>query len=309
LDASGTRAAAAEESYIRGRGSLEQGRAPRLDLSHLDLAIARFEQTIELNGEFAQAHAALGEALMLKYEATKDIGKDTGLLDRAERSAAEASRLQPKVAHFHVVRALTYLATGRHSIAIPALEEALRIDPDAMGARENLARSYIVTGQLLRAEQTLEQAIARHPQYWSAHEDLGVFRLNQGQYEQAESHFLTGRQYAPDNPRVISNLAAVYTMTEQFDAAEQELKRGLGLAPDALLYNNLGWAYFYQGNFPEGVDSLKKDDSVVLAGLARGYRWMDRTHEARAACETAITAARKQLSADPRNAEVRANLA
>ena len=315
LDASGTRAAAAEESYIRGRGYLEQGRAPRPDISRLDLAIARFEQTVELNSEFARAHAALGEALMLKYEATKDINKDTRLLDRAERSAAEASRLQPKVAHFHVVRALTYLATGRHSIAIPALEEALRIDPDAMGARENLARSYIATAQLLRAEQTLEQAIARHPQYWSAHEDLGVFRLNQGEYKQAESHFLTGRHDAPDNPRVISNLAAVYTMTEQFDAAEQELKRGLELAPDALLYNNLGWAYFYQGNFPEGVDSLKKavgltkDDSVVLAGLARGYRWMARTHEARAACETAITAARKQLSADPRNAEVRANLA
>jgi tetratricopeptide (TPR) repeat protein len=314
LHASGS-TAAAEEWYVRGRGYLEQGRMPRLDVPRLELAVDAFERTIELDRLFAPAHAALGEALVLKYEATRDSNKDTQLLDRAERSAAEASRQQPKVAHFHVVRALTYLATGRHALAIPELEEALRIDPDAVGARENLAKSYTATGQLPRAERTLEQGITARPQYWSAHEDLGVFRLNQGQYKEAEVHFVAGRQYAPDNPRVISNLAAVYTMTEQFDAAEQELKRGLALAPDALLYNNLGWAYFYQGNFVDGVDSLKKavalttDDSVVLAGLARGYRWMARPAEARAACDIAIAAARRQISADPRNAEVRANLA
>jgi eukaryotic-like serine/threonine-protein kinase len=314
LDASSSRGAA-EDWYVRGRGYLEQGRTPRLDVPRLELAVDAFERTIELDGLFAPAHAALGEALVLKYEATRDSNKDTHLLDAAERSAAEASRRQPNVAHFHVVRALTYLATGRHALAIPALEEALRIDPDAVGARENLAKSYTATGQLPRAEQTLEQGIIARPQYWSAHEDLGVFRLNQGQYKEAEVQFLAGREYAPDNPRVIRNLGAVYTMTEQFDAAEQELKRGLALAPDVLLYNNLGWAYFYQGNFVDGVDSLKKavelttDDSVVLAGLARGYRWMGRPAEARAAYEIAIAAARRQISADPRNAEVRANLA
>jgi serine/threonine-protein kinase len=315
LDASGTTQAAAEESYVLGRGYLEHGRAPRLDVAALERAIARFRQAVDLDAQYAQARAALGHTLVLMYEATKHRNKDTDLLDRAERSAAEASRLQPRVAYFHVVRALTYLATGQHALAIPALEEALRIDPDAAGARENLARSYTATGQLARAEQTLEEGVARHPRDWSAHEDLGVFRLNQGEYEQAEIHFLAGREYAPDNPRVISNLAAVYTMSEQFDAAEQELKRGLALAPDAILYNNLGWAYFYQGNFADGVNSMEKavgltnDDSVVLAGLARGYRWMARTKEARAACDIAIAAARKQINADPRNADVRAHLA
>jgi tetratricopeptide (TPR) repeat protein len=315
LDAGGTWPAEAEEWYVRGRGSLEQGRAPRLDAARLDLAITAFQETIALDGQYAPARAALGEALVLKYEATKDIKKDTQLLDQAERSADEGCRLQPNLAHCHLVRALAYLATGRHELAIPSLEEALRLDPDAVGARENLAKSYAATARLPRAEETLEEAIRWHPQSWSAHEDLGVFRVNQGQYKEAETHFLAGRRHAPDNRRVIINLAALYTVTELFDAAEQELIRGVQLAPDPLLYNNLGWAYFYQGDFTKGVDSMKKavsltnNDSIVLAGLARGYRWMARQDDADEVSETAIATARKHISADPKDAVVRANLA
>ena len=312
---SGSRPAAIEERYVLGRGYLEQGRAARGDAARLDLAIEAFQRAIDGDPAYAEAHAALAEGLVLKYAATKDTARNTALLDLAERSAAEACRLAPAVARFHVIRASTYLATGRHPLAIPALEEAVRIDPDAPGARNNLASAYEATGQLPRAEQTLEQAVASQPRSWSAHEDLGVFRWNHGQYKEAEAHFLKGREYAPDNPRVIANLAGLYTLTEQFDAAEQELKRGLALAADPVLYNNLGWAYFYQGNFADGVESLKqaialtKDDSVVLASLARGYRWMARPRDASRAYAAAIAAARRQISADPRNPEVLANLA
>jgi tetratricopeptide (TPR) repeat protein len=308
-------AAAAEERYILGRGYLEQGRAPRIDVAQLDLAVAEFQRAIEDDGRFAAAQAALGETFVLLYEATKDTRRNTELLDLAERRAVEACRLEPKNAHFFVVRALAYLANGRHSLAIPSLEEALRLDPDAVGARDNLARAYAATAQAARAEQTLEQGVNDHPRSWSAHEDLGVLRLNRGQYRVAEAHFLKGREYAPDNPRVISNLAVLYTMTELFDAAEQELQRGLALTPDPILYNNLGWAYFYQGRFAEGVASLTQavdlttDNSVVLAGLARGYRWVNRSRDARVAYAAAISAAKRQLSADPSNAEVLANLA
>jgi tetratricopeptide (TPR) repeat protein len=280
----------------------------------------------------------LSEALLLKYEATKNTNKDTQLLDQAERSADEACRLRPAVARFHIVRALTLLATGQHDRAIPSLEQALRLDPDpgsrpryfdyrstsldqllrldpdAAGASERLARSYVATGQLARAEETLEQGIARRPRDWFPHVELGMFRLNQGQYKKAETHFLAGRQYAPDNPIVIGDLSVLYIMTELFDAAEQELLRGLALGPDPIFYNNLGWAYFYQEDFPKGVESLvhavslAPDNSVTIAGLARGYRWMGRTREARAACERAIRVGRQQISADAKNVEVRANL-
>ncbi|MEO8256075.1 MAG: tetratricopeptide repeat protein [Acidobacteriota bacterium] len=306
---------AVEERYIRGRGYLEQGRAPRIDVAQLELAVAEFEGAIEGDRRFAAAHAALGETFVLLYEATKDTRRNTELLDLAEQRAIEACRLEPKIAHFFVVRALAYLANGRHSLAIPSLEAALRLDPDAVGARDNLARAYAATAQAARAEQMLEQGVNDRPRSWSAHEDLGVLRLNRGQYRIAEIHFLKGREYAPDNPRVISNLAVLYTMTELFDAAEQELQRGLALTPDPILYNNLGWAYFYQGRFADGVASLKHaadlstENSVVLAGLARGYRWVNRQREARAAYAVAISAAKRQLSADPSNAEVLANLA
>lgn len=314
LDADGPSAAVGEH-YVRGRGYLEQGRAPQIDVARLDLGIAAFQRTLALDSRHAPAHAALSEALVAKYEATKDTNRDTQLLDRAERSAAEASRLEPTVAPFNVARAQVSLATGRHALAIPALEEALRRDPGSVIARELLARSYEATSALELAERMLNDGVDAHPRYWSAHEDLGVFRLNRGQYGEAETHFLAGRTLAPDNPRVIRNLAALYMWTELFDAAEQELRRGIDVAPDPTLYNNLAWTYFYQEKFTEGLESLEKaagltnDDSVVLGNLSRAYRWVGQADRARAARDIAVLAARRQINADPSNVEARANLA
>lgn len=315
VDSRADKSAAVEVWYVRGRGYLEQGREPRLDAARADAAIGALRQAIQLDDQYAPAYAALSEALTLKYEATKNASKDTQLLDQAERNADEACRLQPTVARFHVVRAVTLLATGQHDRAIPSLEHALHLNHDAAGARKMLARSYVATAQLARAEETLEQGIARRPQDLSVRLELGAFKLNQGQYQQAETHFLAGRQYAPDNLDVIRDLSVLYIMTEMFDAAEQELLRGLALGPDAFLDNNLGWAYFYQEDFPKGVESLVNavslapDNSVMIAGLARGYRWMGRTREARATYERAIRVGRQQVSADAKNVEVRANLA
>lgn len=309
FDAGGVGQTEAENLYVRGRGNLERGRS-RLDVVLLDAAIGTLQQAIALDRGYAQAHAALSEAFLLKYRAAAPAERDTRLLTSAEQSAEEACTLQPAIAQFQTVRALAYLATGKDNQAIPSLKEALRLDPDEVTARRFLART-----DKAQNEATLEEGIRRHPRYWSAHEDLGVLRLNQGRYDQAEALFLAGREYAPDNPRVIGNLAALYTMTEHFDAAEQELKRGLELRPDALLYNNLGWAYFYQEKFSEGLASLQaavrlqQNDSLMLAGVARGYRWMNRLPEARVAYDKALAVAGKQIGADPANVEVRANLA
>jgi tetratricopeptide (TPR) repeat protein len=309
FDAGGAGQIEAENLYVRGRGYLERGRS-RLDVVPLDAAISTLQQAIALDRGYAQAHAALSEAFLLKYRAAGRAERDTQLLTWAERSAEEACALQPAIAQFHTVRALAYLATGKDNQAIPSLKEALRLDPDEVTARRFLART-----DKTQNEATLEEGMRRHPRYWSAHEDLGVLRLNQGRYDQAEALFLAGREYAPDNPRVIGNLAALYTMTEHFDAAEQELKRGLELRPDALLYNNLGWAYFYQEKFSEGLASLqeavrlRQDDSLMLAGVARGYRWMNRLPESRVAYDKALAVAGKQIGAETANVEVRANLA
>jgi serine/threonine-protein kinase len=309
FDAGGVGQTEAENLYVRGRGYLERGRS-RLEVAPLDAAISTLQQAITLDRRYAQAHAALSEAFLLRYRAAGGAEKDTRLLTWAERNAEEACTLQPTIAQFHTVRALAYLATGKDNLAIPPLKEALRLDPDDVTARKFLART-----DKTQNEETIEEGLRRHPRFWSAYEDLGALRLNQGRYDQAEALFLMGRRYAPDNPRVIGNLAALYTMTEHFDAAEQELKRGLELGPDALLYNNLGWAYFYQEKFAEGLASLQEavdlqqDDSLILAGVARGYRWMNRPREAHVAYDKALAVAGQQIGADPANVEVRANLA
>ena len=315
FDATGSRPAEAEEWYVRGRGYLEQGRPP-LDATSLDSAIGAFERAIALDAAYAPGYSALGDALTLKYQydATHERGKNPQMLTRAEENAGKASGLQPSVARFHVVRAMTYLATGRHPDAIAALTEALRIDPDEVTARASLAESFSKTNQPARAERTLEEGVRRHPRYWSASEDLGAFHFDLSAYKKAEIHFRNGLLRAPDNPRAIANLAALYTFTELTDAAEQELIRGVEVAPGPIVYNNLAWAYFFKGDIVKGVDNMEKavhrlkgDDSVVQSGLARGYRWQGRKKDADAGYAAAIAMAVREIEAG--NVAALANLA
>lgn len=87
LAAGGTRVAAAEESYLRGRGQLSGG------LAALDAAIDALQRAIQLDKGYALAHAALSEAFRLKYLATLD----PSFIPRAQVSADEALALNPSL--------------------------------------------------------------------------------------------------------------------------------------------------------------------------------------------------------------------
>ena len=71
LDARGTNPGATEHVYLRGLGYLEQGRPPKGDIARLGLAIAAFQEALELDGHYAPAYAALGETLVAKSQATR----------------------------------------------------------------------------------------------------------------------------------------------------------------------------------------------------------------------------------------------
>ena len=117
---------------------------------------------------------------------------------------------------------------------------------------------------------------------------------------------MIGSRYAPANARAVGNLAGLYEFRERFGAAEAELRNGLRLAPDAVMYNNLGWVFILQKKFEEAVDTLKlavtlpSADSVIWSSLARACRWAG-THkeDEQAAYTKALELANDHLRVNP----------
>ena len=296
----------AERSYLLGRGYLAQG------ATKLTAAIDSFQRAIKQRDRFAPAHAGLGEAYRLHYVATRD----TEALRLAQASIDRAIDIEPRDVRAHIIRGRLYLMTSQYPRAILEFQDALGLDPDAADARRLLADAYKEDGAIEKAEETYREAVARHPRHWSAHEVLGTFLYNQGRYREAEESFVKGSQYAPANRTAILNLSAVYLAQEKFAAAEAEATKGTELAPDALLYNNLAWAFILQAKFDQAVKAtqaavkLPPADSLVWSSLARAYRWAgERDAEERAAYEAALQRADEDIRVRPFNAEVKGNRA
>src|SRR5262249_60386531 len=104
----------------------------------VDGAIDALERAIQLDGNYAVAHAALSEAYLRKYSITLD----PGWIPRAQASADAAIALDPSLPYAHAVRGLFYRTTGQHERAIGELQAALQADPGALNARRALAESY-----------------------------------------------------------------------------------------------------------------------------------------------------------------------
>jgi tetratricopeptide (TPR) repeat protein/tRNA A-37 threonylcarbamoyl transferase component Bud32 len=293
----------AEESYLRGRGYLSQGK--------LDAAVDWLERTRAADAMSAAAAAALADALRLKYAASRD----PVFIDRAQRAVDQAVRLDPGLSYAHVIRGAVYNDTGQHDRAAREFQEALRLDRTALNARTRLAEVREADGALGDAEASYMEEIALSPRYWSPRVDFASFLIRHGRYADAESHLLTAVQYAPDNVRVIGNLAGLYAFTERFAAAESELKRGLESGPNAIGLNNLAWVYIYENRMDDAVTLLEQAvktpgaDSTHWSNLARAYRWTNRRDQARATYAVALRVARSETSVNPRNARIRSNLA
>ncbi len=305
LDAHGSAMPKARELYVRGKGQLT---GPGADF---DAAANAFQRAIQLDGRYAMAHAALGDAYLRKYRATLDAS----FLRRAQASADEAIALASSVAYAHVIRGRVYQASGQNERAVRELQTALGIDPAVVDARRGLAEIFEAEGDLQAAEDVYRQEIAASPHYFAPHVNYGSFLIKRGRYREAETSLVNGMRYAPDNSRAIGNLAGLYIFTERLAAAETELKRGLALKPDVVVCNNLAWVQIYQGKFPEAVQFMEQAvrlpfaDSFHWGNLARVYRWAGRPQQAQSTYRKAMDLARQAIDHNPRDARIRGNFA
>jgi len=220
----------------------------------VDKAIESFRQAVELDPEFAPAHAGLAAAYVQKYV----YSPDEQWLRLARTAAAEAVAANDHLAAAHAALGDVLEIDGDLEAAEASANRALELDPRQVKSHLLLAR--IREGQNRREEalEYLEHASEIAPDSWPAQQGLGRHHYDNAEYDAADNAFNRLKELVPENPRAYRLLAAAYHMQDRFEDAAAALQKALEIDPTASVYSNLGTLLFFQGNYRDAVSAFEK---------------------------------------------------
>lgn len=183
--AAATQSLDAYRAYLRGLGHYHR--------NEMHQARAAFQQAVQLDSAFAQAHLKLAESLLTTREAFQD--PQSPAYRHAERAAALSRRLSPR--DRELVQSIAALFQGQVGAAREGLERTLADDPNDLEALENLSDIerfdpvLVATpdgerprGSLTEAARLAKRALALDPGRHQNYETLtAVYLLAAGELE------------------------------------------------------------------------------------------------------------------------------
>lgn len=230
----------AYEFYLRGR-QLE-GHTTRVSWH---LAPQMYRRAIELDPEYAQAHAGLADALteLLLWR----LAKREDVLDEALAASRRALELAPELAEAHVARAHVLSLAGEHVAATAAFKRAIALNPQLYEANYYYGRHCFACGQFDRAIDLLEAAHRTRPDEFQALAIATGAAHGAGQTERGDElarHTLDVALHQieidPDNVRACYFAAIMQLRLGDPEAGRRNVETALALRPDdyGTLYNS-----------------------------------------------------------------------
>ncbi|MBS0432889.1 MAG: tetratricopeptide repeat protein [Proteobacteria bacterium] len=244
----------------------------------------------------------------MDVEGNRDIEAIAWLLERndaqgAEAHARHALETQPGDAELTRLHGVSLLLLGRAAEACAAFERSIELAPEAFAPRCNLSAALLALDDAPAAVRTMESALAAmpaNPAMWNA---LANACVANGDHARARNVYLAALNQAPDDPRLLLNLAAaeiplgelaeaerlvrtvlaraqapqawmllgnIQRTQRQFERARQAYERGAALAPDdATFPYHCGLVdeelQRYESAVAEYRRALKRDPGLVPA--------------------------------------------
>jgi TolB-like protein/DNA-binding winged helix-turn-helix (wHTH) protein/tetratricopeptide (TPR) repeat protein len=260
-DASLTRrpvSVAAHEAYLRGRFFWNK-RTPE----GLREAVARFEEAIRIDPDFAAAHAGLAAAYAVmptyavappqeaypkaRAAATRAIELDDGLAEAhaclgfvllhydwdwpgSERELKRAIELNPGSATARQWHSEWLTAQGRHDAALEEIRRAGELDPLAVSIQANLGRQLFFTRRYAEAIEALRTATRMEPHLFWAHGILAYACAHAGRHAEARDEAERARDLSGGDTMSVAYVHAVAGETPEAErllpALEADAEKG-----------------------------------------------------------------------------------
>lgn len=270
-------------------------------VASLETAVDWFDQALEIDSEYAAAHAGKCTAFVEAYP----LSDDPAYIGRAESSCARALELNSNLDVVHTALGELYSATGKYTEAESAYLAALKINPNSVNTLSGLATVYMLQSRMVEAEEHFRLAIGLHPGDWSAYNSLGFFLYRSGRYVEAAEQYEIVVALDNTNMTGFTNLGAAYMLAGNFSAAAPAYRKSIEIQPEASSYSNLGLMYYYLGRLDESINAhseairLSPNDHLAWSNLGDALQVAGKPEQARDAFETAEELARSALTVNP----------
>ncbi len=282
----------AYEAYLQGRAMLRAEHTPE----NLDSATGLFRQAVQLDPDFAGAHAGLCSTLLAIYRKSRS----TEFFEAAEKSCIRGLTLDANSGDVHTSLGQLYRYSGQYDKAIEQFRRALDLNGRNMGAHFGLAGSYEQQGMPEKAEAVYKEAIIIQPGYYRTHIQIGNFYYYAGRYAEAIRAYQEALALSPEDSSVHLNLGSAYFLEGMFDQASSAWRQSLRMKPSVSGYMNLGSSYFFLGRFDDAAEMYEQatasapDDYEAWGALGDALRFsVGREEEAVDAYGKAIELAEK----------------
>ena len=293
-------APAAYEAYLRGRYSMH-----RMKPSAIERSVSDFERAIEIEPNYAEAHASLATACALLAIAPFDAQPPHQAMPKAEKAARRSLELDSSLAEAHTALALVQhhyhwqwkaaessyrrsielnpghapahlwyswllLAIGRAQDAFDEIERTIRIvqetDPHRLVAvHATRAAALYFDREFQEAVAECERALQLDPTHFMVHYILGRAHMRLGTHAKAITHFESARAAGADMPLMDAILGHAYAVTGRLDQARQLVEKFKATASTRYIPPT------YVGMLYAGLG--RKDEAMV---------WLERAFEERA---------------------------
>ena len=233
-------------------------------------ALNAAQQAEQLNGNLAEAHAALG-SVYTAYGRGQDAVRE---LQRSLEMAPDSDESYRWLGH-------AYLAKGRTQEALAAYERAVALDPYYWLNFNVLGVACFQTGDNTRAVNAFRRVIELEPAKVDGYENLASVDLRLGNWDESIRYYEQALKIRPDFG-IYSNLGTAYFYLKRYAEAVGMFEKAAAMNPH---------------------------DETVEGNLADAYRWSGRREQARATYHKAIAMAYRQLQVNSADAATTGHLA
>lgn len=242
----------AYDFYLRGRNFFR-----RWGKRNVDIARRMFERAIEIDENFALAHAGLADTYSYLY---MYINSSRENLEQAAAGSDRALELDPDLAEGHASLGLALSLSRRYDEAEKEFLLAIELDPNLFEAHYFQARNSVV----------------------------------QGKYEEAVQYYRKAGETSPDDYQIPILLAQIYHSLGRRDDAAEANRRGLELAEKAIASNPEDARAYYMGagalvrmgekqrglTWAGRAVAIDPEDPAILYNVACSYAVTGRLEEA-----------------------------
>ena len=265
-------------------------------------AIDAFREAAKLDAHSAMPLAALIQAQVAQFQATKDA---VHIYD-ARQTLKLAQSIDPD--SIDVLLAAGHLAetSGNYEQAREDYQRVHEIDARNVDAYLRMASVDDALNYPERAIDSYRKAIELEPGYFKPYHHLGVFYYYRGKYPEAAEQFQKAIDRAPGRIDAYVDLAAAWSDFGEDEKAEQALRASLRIRETAGAWNSLGAIRAYQKNDADALDHFRRAAALAPASyinwlnVADASRRLGLAEESTAAYGRAMVLAKAELAQNPR---------